>query len=416
MSYEKRRVVVTGLGAITPIGNTVPEYWENLIKGTVGIAHITKFDASQHSVRIAGEVKNFKPEEHFDRKEVRKFEEFVLYGLMAAREAYKDAGLDTASFDHERAGVIIGSGIGGIRAMEEQYEVLKTKGPRRVSPFLITRMIVNMAAGYVAIDLGLKGPNTTISTACATGTHAIGDSFKIIQRGDADVMIAGGAEGAISQLGVSGFACMKALSERNDDPQHACRPFDRERDGFIMSEGSGIVVVEELNHAIQRGARIYAEIVGYGMSDDAYHITAPDPEGSGGARAMKLAIVDGGLRPEDIDYVNAHGTSTPLNDKLETRGIKTVFGEHAYKLLISSNKSMVGHLLGAAGAVESVATVLTIYHDHVPPTMSYEVPDPECDLNYVPNKAQKATVRAAINNSLGFGGHNCTIALKKYSR
>ncbi len=415
MTLENRRVVITGLGAITPIGNTVKEYWEGLLAGKNGIDHITKFDTKDFTVRIAGEVKNFKPEDHLDRKELKKFEEFVVFAVVAAREAFNDAGLKPDGFDHTRAGAMIGSGIGGLRSMEEQHKVFLEKGPRRISPFLIIRMIVNMAAGYVAIDLGLKGPNTVVSTACATGTHSIGDAFKTIQRGAADIMFAGGAEGAITPLGIGGFAAMKALSERNDEPARSSRPFDVQRDGFIMSEGAAVVVLEELEHARHRGARIYAEIVGYGLSDDAYHITAPDPNGDGGARGMKAALDDAGIKPEEIDYINAHGTSTPLNDKLETQAIKTVFGDHAYKLLISSNKSMIGHLLGAAGAAETVSTVLTLYHDIIPPTMNYEYPDPACDLNYVPNKAQKATVRKAINNSLGFGGHNCTIALQKFS-
>lgn len=412
---NKRRVVITGLGAVTPIGNNVKDYWENLLAGKSGIDYITKFDASEFSVRFAGEVKNFNPEDYLEKKELRKIEDFVVYGVAATQEAIKDAGLDDGNkFDPTRAGVMVGSGIGGLRSMEEQHKVLLSRGPRRINPFLITRMIVNMAAGYIAIRFGLKGPNTAVSTACATGTHAIGDAFKVIQRGDADVMIAGGAEAAITPLGIGGFASMKALSERNDAPQKASRPFDAQRDGFVMSEGAGILVLEALEHALKRDARIYAEIVGYGMTDDAYHITAPDPEGDGGARAMKLAIEDAGLNPEDFDLVNAHGTSTPLNDKLETKGIKKVFGEHAYKLCITANKSMIGHLLGAAGAVEAVATVLSITNDKVPPTINYEFPDPECDLDYVPNVAREKEIRAAISNSLGFGGHNCTIALKKF--
>lgn len=412
---NKRRVVITGLGVVTPIGNNVKDYWENLLAGKSGIDYITKFDASEFSVRFAGEVKNFNPEDYLEKKELRKIEDFVVYGVAATQEAIKDAGLDDGNkFDPTRAGVMVGSGIGGLRSMEEQHKVLLSRGPRRINPFLITRMIVNMAAGYIAIRFGLKGPNTAVSTACATGTHAIGDAFKVIQRGDADVMIAGGAESAITPLGIGGFASMKALSERNDAPQKASRPFDAQRDGFVMSEGAGILVLEALEHALKRDARIYAEIVGYGMTDDAYHITAPDPEGDGGARAMKLAIEDAGLNPEDFDLVNAHGTSTPLNDKLETKGIKKVFGEHAYKLCITANKSMIGHLLGAAGAVEAVATVLSIANDKVPPTINYEFPDPECDLDYVPNVAREKEIRAAISNSLGFGGHNCTIALKKF--
>jgi 3-oxoacyl-[acyl-carrier-protein] synthase II len=415
VSAEKRRVVITGLGAVTPIGNTVKDYWDSLLAGKNGIDYITRFDASNHSVRFAGELKDFNLEDHMPRKEVRRYERFVVYALAAGREAYKDAGLEGVELDKNRFGAIIGSGTGGIQAMEDQYEVMRSKGPKRVSPFLITRMIVNMAAGYVAIDLGLKGPNSCISTACATGTHSIGDSFRIIQNGDADLMLGGGAESPLSPLGVAGFMCMKALSERNDDPAHACRPFDKERDGFIMSEGAGILLLEELEHAKKRGARIYAEICGYGMTDDSYHITAPHPDADGGTRAMRAAVEDSGLRPDEIDYVNAHGTSTPLNDKLETKGIKNVFGDHAYKMAVSSNKSMIGHLLGAAGAVEAVAATLAVHNDIIPPTINYEYPDPECDLDYVTEGARKATVRAAINNSLGFGGHNCTIVLKKYA-
>ncbi len=411
---EKKRVVITGIGAITPIGLTAREFWNNLVAGKNGVGVITHFDASNYSTKIAAEVKGFNPEDHFDRKESRKIDQFVRFAVVAARETIADAGLNLSGEDSNHIGVIVGAGIGGIGYIEEQHLVLMKKGARRVSPFLIPKIIANMAPAQIAIYLGLRGPNLAVVTACASGTHAIGDAFKIIQRGDAVAMLAGGTEAAISPLGVAGFCNMQALSQRNDEPEKASRPFDVQRDGFIMGEGAGIIFLEELEHALKRKARIYCEITGYGLSADAFHITAPSPDGEGGARAMKMAVDDAGLRPEEVDYINAHGTSTPLNDKLETQAIKTVFGKHAYKMAISSNKSMVGHLLGAAGGAEAIATALTITEGIIPPTTNYENPDPDCDLDYVPNAARKANVRIAISNSLGFGGHNCTIVLKKF--
>lgn len=411
---EKKRVVVTGLGAITPIGNTVKEYWEGLISGKSGIGGITKFDLTDFSTRIAGEVKNFDPTNIIPKKELKKLDYFTQYAIIASKEAFEDSGLSIEQSDPNHIGVLVGVGIGGIGVVEEQHDVLIKGGCKKVTPFLIPKLIPNMASGQVSIYLGVKGPNTCVSTACATGTHAIGDSFKIIQRGDAIAMVCGGTESAITPLSIAGFSNMRALSERNDEPQRASRPFDKERDGFVMGEGAGVIVLEELEHALKRGAKIYAEIIGYGLTGDAYHMTAPSPGGEGGARAMKMAIDDAGVKPEEVDYINAHGTSTPYNDKLETDAIKTVFGEHAYKLAVSSTKSMVGHLLGAAGGVEGVALALTIKDDIIPPTINYEVPDPECDLDYVPNTARHTKVNIGISNSLGFGGHNCTIAMKKF--
>ncbi len=411
---SKNRVVVTGLGAITPLGLNVQEYWDGLISGKSGIGMITTFDTTQHSVKIAAEVKNYVGENHFDKKDVRKIDKFVQYSVVASREAISDAGIDLSKEDVTKIGVLVGVGIGGIGTIEEQHSILVNKGPSRVSPFLIPRMIPNIASGQISIYLGLKGPNSCVVTACATGTHAIGDAFRMIERGDAVAMICGGSESAITPLGLAGFSNMQALSTRNDAPEKASRPFDAQRDGFVMGEGCGILCLEELEHAKARGAKIYCEIIGYGLTGDAYHITAPAPEGEGGARCMDMAVKSAGLKPEDVDYVNAHGTSTPLNDKLETTAIKKVFGEYAKKLQISSNKSMIGHLLGAAGGAEAVATCLTIKNSIIPPTINYEFPDPECDLDYVPNTARKCDVNVAISNSLGFGGHNTTIVLKKF--
>jgi len=411
---EPKRVVVTGLGALTPIGNNTRTYWEGLLAGKSGADIISFFDVSRYNCKVAAEVKGFNPEDYFEKKEVKRMERFCQFAMACAREAFKDSGLTPETLDPNRCGVLIGVGMGGIGLIEEQNEVLLTKGPDRVTPLLIPKIIPNMASGMVAIDLGLKGPNSCTVTACASGTNAIGDAFKIIQRGDAIAMVTGGAEATITKLGLAGFDNMKAVTRRNDQPQKASRPFDKERDGFVMGEGSGILVLEELHHARNRGARIYCEIVGYGCSCDAYHLTAPSPMGEGAARAMNAAIQDAGLQPADIDYINAHGTSTPLNDKNETDAIKTVFGAHAYKLAVSSNKSMIGHLLGGAGGVEAVATVLTIFEGIIPPTINYEFPDPECDLDYVPNVARKSPVRTAISNSLGFGGHNAVITLRSY--
>ena len=410
-----KRVVVTGLGAITPIGNTVEEYWDGLVAGKKGFARITRFDPERFDVKIAAEVKGYKPEDHFDRKETRKIDPFAQYAVVAGRQAFKDSGLDFTREDPLKVGVIVGVGMGGVSTIEEQISLLINKGPSRVSPFLVPKMIPNMASGLVSIYLGAKGPNTCIVTACAASTHAIGESFRLIARGDAVAMICGGSEATITALAIAGFGNMGALSKNNDNPQGSSRPFDANRDGFVMGEGSGMLVLESLDSAKGRGAKIYAEVVGYGLSGDAFHMTSPGPCGEGGARAMKMAVDDAGIPPTAVQYVNAHGTSTPLNDKLETEAIKTVFGDHAYKLAISSNKSMIGHLIGAAGAVEAVSTVKTVETGIIPATANYETPDPECDLDYVPNTARKAEVEYAISNSLGFGGHNCTAVFKKYT-
>ena len=410
---ECRRVVITGLGAITPIGLNVETFWANLCAGKSGARHITHIDASDLGCKVAATVEGYDPLEHFDKKEARKTDRFTQFAIVSARQAVKDAGLEIDEKEALRTGAYVGCGIGGLSTIEEQHSVLIERGAKRVSPLLIPRIITNMAAGMVAIDLGLKGPNICIVTACATGTHCIGDASHVIRRGEADVMLAGGAEASITRLGVAGFSNMNALTSRNDDPEKASRPFDKERDGFVIGEGAGILVLEELEHAKTRGAKIYAEIIGYGMSCDAYHMTAPDPEGDGAARALRAALDSARINPDEVDYINAHGTSTPLNDKLETMAIKTVCGDHAYQLAVSSNKSMIGHLLGAAGAVEAIATVLTIGRSVIPPTINYERPDPECDLDYVPNTARETPVRVAMSNSLGFGGHNCSIVLRK---
>jgi 3-oxoacyl-[acyl-carrier-protein] synthase II len=411
----ERRVVVTGLGVVAPNGNTVREYWENLVAGKGGAGRITHFDADGFSSQVACEIKNFKPEEHIDAKALRRMDTFVQYALVSAVMAMDDAGLKVGQddLDATRIGVIVGSGIGGIGVIEEQHAILLDKGPRRVTPLLIPMLISNMASGQLSIYFDAKGPNSCVVTACATAAHCIGDAYRVIERGDADVMIAGGTEAAITPLGFAGFCMMKALSTRNDDPEHASRPFDRERDGFVIGEGAGIVVLEEYERAKARGADIYAEVVGYGITADAYHITAPDPDGDGSARAMKMAVEHAGLNPEDVDYINAHGTSTPLNDVAETIAIKKVFGDYAYKLPISSTKSMTGHLLGAAGGAESVATILTVKNGVIHPTINYEYPDPECDLDYVPNEARRADVKVAITNSFAFGGQNATLAFKR---
>ena len=410
-----RRVVITGLGVVAPNGHTVGEYWENLVAGKGGAGPVTHFDADGFSSQVACEVKNFKPEKYIDRKALRRMDTFVQYALAGAVMAMEDAGLKVGQddLDATRIGIIVGSGIGGIGVIEQQHAVLLDKGPRRVTPLLIPMLISNMASGQLSIYFNAKGPNSCVVTACATAAHSIGDAYRVIERGDADVMIAGGTEAAITPLGFAGFCMMKALSTRNDDPEHASRPFDRERDGFVVGEGSGILILEEYDRAKKRGADIYAEIVGYGITADAYHITAPDPEGEGSTRAMKMAIEHAGLNPEDVDYINAHGTSTPLNDVAETIAIKKVFGDRAYKVAISSTKSMTGHLLGAAGGVESVAAVLTIRNGIIHPTINYEYPDPECDLDYVPNEARQADVKVVITNSFAFGGQNATLAFKR---
>ncbi|WP_067931470.1 beta-ketoacyl-ACP synthase II [Alicyclobacillus kakegawensis] len=411
----KRRVVITGLGVVTPLGNDVSTFWDNLVAGRSGISRIESFDVSSLPVQIAGQVKEFEVEKYLDPKEARRIDRFAQFAIAAATQAVEDSGLDIREENADRVGVYIGSGIGGIHTLLENHNVLRERGPRRVSPFMIPMMIANMASGHVSILTGARGPNSASVSACATSTNAIGDAFKIIERGAADAMLAGGSEAAIVDLAIAGFANMKALSTRNDEPTRASRPFDKDRDGFVMSEGAGVMVLESLDHALARGARIYAEIIGYGMSGDAYHITATPPDGSGAYRAMRQALEDANLRPEDVDYINAHGTSTELNDKSETLAIKELFGEHAYRLAISSNKSMIGHMLGAAGGVEAIATVKTLVEGTLPPTINYETPDPECDLDYVPNQARKAQPQVAMSNSFGFGGHNAAIILKRYS-
>ena len=409
----KKRVVVTGLGAVSPVGNDVSTAWANILSGKSGIGPMTRLNPDDFSAKVAAEVKDFDIEKYVEKKDARKMDRFTHYALAAALMAVEDAKLKIDETNANRVGVWIGSGIGGMETFEQQFETFQKRGYRRVSPFFVPMMIPDMATGQVSIYLGAKGVNSCTVTACATGTNSIGDAFKAIQRGDADVMVAGGAEAPITQMAVAGFCANTALST-NPDPQSASRPFDQNRDGFVIGEGAGVVILEELEHALARGASIYAEIVGYGSTGDAYHITAPAPGGEGGVRAMKMALDDGGLAPEDIDYINAHGTSTPYNDKYETMAVKEVFGDHAYKLAMSSTKSMTGHLLGAAGGVEAIFSILAIKEGILPPTINYETPDPECDLDYVANEARKANVKGVLSNSLGFGGHNATIAFKKY--
>jgi len=409
----KRRVVITGIGAVTPVGNDAETAWQNIIRGKSGIGPLTRVNKDEFPAKVAAEVKDFNPEDFLDKKDARKMDRFTHFAVASALMAVKDAGLSIDESNAHRVGVWIGSGIGGMETYERQFETFLQRGYRRVSPFFVPMMIPDMAAGQVSILLGAKGVNSCTVTACATGTNSIGDAFKVIQRGDADVMITGGTEAPITKIAIAGFCANTALTT-NPDPNTASRPFDKNRDGFVMGEGAGIVVLEELNYALKRGAKIYAEIVGYGSTGDAYHITAPAPAGEGGARAMKMALDDAGVSPEEVDYINAHGTSTEYNDKFETMAIKTVFGEHAYKIPVSSTKSMTGHLLGATGAVEAIFTALAIKEGVIPPTMNYETPDPECDLDYVPNEARKKDVRVAISNSFGFGGHNATIVLKKF--
>ncbi len=414
MAMDKRRVVITGVGAVTPLGNTAEEFWAGLLEGRSGIGPITRFDATDFPTRIAGELKGFDPLKYIDRKDDRKFDPFLKYAVACATMAVEDAALKTDSVDPTRFGVLVGSGIGGLETLLGNYEVLRTKGPDRVSPFFIPMLIVNMASGVISMRLGAKGPNSSVVTACATGNHAIGDATKIIERGDADVMIAGGSEAIIIPLTIAGFCQMKAMSTRNDDPTRASRPFDAERDGFVCGEGGGLVVLESLEHARRRDARIYAEVVGYGMTGDAHHMTAPDPEGDGAARSMAAALRDAGLEPSAVGYINAHGTSTPYNDRFETLAIKRVFGEHARKLAVSSTKSMTGHLLGAAGGIEAIATAFALHHGVLPPTINYEKPDPDCDLDYVPNQPRKQEVEVALSNAFGFGGTNATLAFRKF--
>ncbi len=411
---DPRRVVVTGLGALTPIGNTVDEFWAGLTQGRSGIGPITRFDTSGYPTRIAGELKGFDELKYVDKKDARRLDPYLKYAIACSVMAVEDAGLDTGKVDATRFGVLIGSGIGGIGTLLDGQDTLRDKGPDRVSPFIIPMLIVNMAAGLVSMRFGAKGPNSSVVTACATGNHALGDATRIIQRGDADVMIAGGAEAIIVPLTIAGFSAMKAMSTRNDEPQRASRPFDAGRDGFVCGEGGGIVLLESLDHARRRDARIYGEIIGYAATGDAHHMTAPDPEGDGAARAMQGALRDAGLEGPEVAYINAHGTSTPYNDKFETLAIKRVFGDHAHRLAVSSTKSMTGHLLGAAGGVEAIATLLALHHGLLPPTINYETPDPECDLDYVPNQARKQDIEVALSNAFGFGGTNATLVFRKY--
>ncbi|MDP2625506.1 MAG: beta-ketoacyl-ACP synthase II [Candidatus Rokubacteria bacterium] len=408
------RVVITGVGAVTPIGNTAEEFWSALLQGKSGIGPITRFDTTGYPTRIAGEVRGFEPLKYVEKKDDRKLDLYLKYALACAVMAVEDARLDVGRVDGTRFGVLVGSGIGGITTLLENHKILLEKGIDRVSPFFIPMLIINMASGLISMRFGARGPNSSVVTACATGNHAIGDAMRIIQRGDADVMIAGGAEAIIIPMTIAGFCQMKAMSTRNDDPTRASRPFDSERDGFVCGEGGGLVMLESLEHARRRDARIYAEVVGYGMTGDAHHMTAPDPEGDGAARAMQAALRDAGLAPESVGYINAHGTSTPYNDKFETIAIKRVFGEHARRLAVSSTKSMTGHLLGAAGGIEAIATAFAIHHGILPPTMNYEKPDPDCDLDYVPNQARKQDVEIALSNAFGFGGTNATLAFKRY--
>lgn len=408
------RVVVTGLGAITPIGIGKDEYWESLIKGKSGVGYITRFDTEDFITKIAAEVKDFNPEDFMDKREIRRTDRFTQYALAGTYLALEDGDIDLSIVNKDRVGVVIGSGIGGMETLEGEHTKLIEKGPKKVSPLFIPMMISNMAPGQISMKYGLKGPTMTITTACASGNHAIGEAFRMIQRGICDMIITGGCEAAITPLAIAGFNAMKALSTRNEEPSKASRPFDKKRDGFVMGEGAGILVLEELNHALKRNATIYGEIVGYGASSDAYHITAPDPEAEGPRKAMELALLDGDVSYKEVDYINAHGTSTYYNDKLENLAIKKAFKEHAYKLNISSTKSMTGHLLGGAASIEAIATILAIKEGIIPPTINYEDPDEECDLNYTPNKAVKRDIEYAMSNSLGFGGHNGTILFKKF--
>jgi len=413
----QRRVVVTGLGAVTPIGNNVSDFWDGLISGRNGVDLISKFDTSKFTVKFAAEVKNFDPGLFIERKSLSRLDPFTQYAVSASEMALQDSKIDLNKIVPERFGVLLGSGIGGIKALHDQfkqYYVTTQDDPKRISPFFITMLIADIAPGYVSIRYGLKGPNYATTSACASGSHAIADAFMLIQRGSADIMFCGGSEAAISELGVGGFSSMRALSTWNDRYTEASRPFDKERNGFVMGEGSGVIILEELEHALTRGAQIYCEVGGVGLTGDGYHITAPDPEGYGAQRSMLEAIKDAGLSATDIDYINAHGTSTPLNDVTETNAIKSVFGDHAYKLVVSSIKSMTGHLLGAAGGIEAIATALSVENDLIPPTINYSVPDPECDLNYSPNAPTKKVINTAISNTFGFGGHNASILFKKF--
>ena len=411
---QLKRVVVTGLGAITPIGNTLTDYWQGLMNGKSGIAEITNFDPSKHACRIAGEVKGFDPQDYLDRKEAKRMDRFAQFGVSASLQALADSKLVINDLNAEQIGVIIGTGVGGIKVLEDQQEVYLNKGPSRCSPFMIPMMIGNMASGLTAINTGAKGPNTCTVTACAAGSNAIGDAFRLVQRGYAKAMICGGTEASVTPLSLAGFASARALSTRNDEPQKASRPFDKDRDGFVMGEGSGILILEELEHALARGATIYGEMVGYAMTCDAYHMTAPVPDGAGATRAMELALKDGGISPEQVTYINAHGTSTAANDVTETKAIKKALGDRAYAIAVSSTKSMTGHLLGGSGGIEAVATVMAIANDRIPPTLNLDNPDPDCDLDYVPYESRPLEIDVALSNSFGFGGHNVTLVFRKY--
>ncbi len=415
-SIPERRVVVTGIGLVSPLGTGTDKNWQALLRGESGIAPLTRFDVSRHATRFGGEVKDFDPLAFIDRKEVRKMDLFIRFGLAAAELAAADSGLDRAAFQSDRAGVYVGSGIGGLGSIEENHKVLLEKGPDRVSPFFLIQTIINEASGQISIRFGAKGPNCANATACSTGSHAIGDSFRIIARGEADIMITGGAEAPLTPLSLAGFNAIKAVSERNDAPAKASRPFDAQRNGFVMGEGAGVLILEELGLALRRGARIYAEVVGYGMTSDAFHVAAPAPDGDGAIRVMRRALEDAGLGPDAVQYINAHGTSTELNDKTETAAIKAVFGEHARRLAVNSTKSMTGHLLGAAGGLEAGVTALALFHQIMPPTINYEFPDPECDLDYVPNTARKAEIVHGLSNSFGFGGTNASLVLKRFDK
>lgn len=413
-NQQLKRVVVTGLGAITPIGNNLAEYWQGLTEGRNGIGLITHFDTTDHACKIAGEVKGFDPLGYMDKKEAKRMAKFSQFAVATSKMALEDAGLVIDDTNAHDIGIVIGTGVGGLKVMEDQQEVLLSKGPSRVTPFLVPTMIANMAAGLTAIHVGAKGPNSCPVTACAAGSNAIGDAFRLVRSGYAKAMICGGTEAAITPLAMAGFASAKAMSTRNDHPEIASRPFDKDRDGFVMGEGCGILILEEREQALARGARIYAEMVGYGMTCDAYHMTAPVPEGLGATRAIELALKDGGLSPDEVSYINAHGTSTPANDKTETKAIKNALGDNARQVLVSSTKSMTGHLLGGSGGIEAVATVMAIAHDQVPPTINLTNPDPDCDLDYIAHNSRKVPVEVALSNSFGFGGHNVTLAFRKH--
>ncbi|MCJ2542168.1 beta-ketoacyl-ACP synthase II [Synechococcus bigranulatus str. 'Rupite'] len=412
---SRRRVVITGLGALTPIGNSPTEFWQSLLAGRSGIGPITLFDASRHDCRIAGEVKGFDPLDYLERKDVKRTDRFVHLALAATQQALEDAQFQITDLNAEQVGVILGTGIGGIRVLEEQQTIYLQRGPDRCSPFMVPMMIANMAAGQLAIHFGAKGPNSCTVTACASSSNAIGDAFRLIQRGEVQAVITGGTEAAVTPLSMAGFSAMKALSTRNDDPEKACRPFDRDRDGFVMGEGAGILLLEELEHACARGAKIYAEIVGYGLTCDAHHMTNPAPGGEGAARAMRLALKDAGIPVQAVQYINAHATSTNAGDIAEVQAIKSVFGEYARALAISATKSMTGHLLGGSGGIATIATALAVHHGWAPPTLNLENPDPECDLDFVPHTARQLPLQVALVNAFGFGGHNVTLVLRRYS-